>query len=449
MSKCFDHNTNNTTYKFQASKHGCEKSMDTVEKKTYKKINCIVYVRNTCELKKALQSLDSCTKIKLCKGTYNNVELCLNSSLLADSLELLGDDNSLSGVSFFSDACYSNDGLYQMPHLSCDIGKGKYKLVFDSRQNKVTVTAPEKTNPDFSRVSPYTKVKLMDKNGNSFNLTVSKSHNNELYFNEEINLGLLTNHDDCPNKSVGVALKGVGFTILPNVVFTSCVPGILSGVKCLRMVGIYFDFKNTELVYGENYSNIENCVFSNLTTVVSNARLAVNRAPNTIYGKFKLNNQTNNRFVFNSVLGKDGRVIADNCSGMFAYSMFIANDIAFKVVNNANMDGSFNKYYQVCTVNMYVVEGSKLKTSNSKVCFEGPVEQNPIGLVGRDNSIVVTDVKGSTNTYATFIRTIDGVCNTFKNAVDLKNNSFFYNWGGNPYHEIGSTDLTSQYYHSV
>ena len=447
MTKCFDCNTNNITYSFKSStKSSYNKAEEKVEKKSYKKNNCVIYVKNTCELKKALQSLDSNTKIKLCKGTYNDVELCLNSSLLIDELELLGDDSLLSGVSFFQGAYYANEGLYQVPHLSCDIGRGQYSMIFDSKQKKVTVNVSNGTNPDFSRVVPCTKVKLMDKDGNLFNLSVSRGHTNELYFNEEINMGLLTKHDNCSGVSVGEALKGVGFTILPNVVFKSCMPGLLSGVKCLRIVGIYFDFKE-KLVYGENYSNIEGCVFSGSTKVISNGKLAVSRAPNTIYGVFMLNPQTDNRFVFNSVLGKFAQVVANNSSGTFAYSLFVGNTIAFKIVNCANMDGSFNKYYQVCVVNMYVSEGSKFKTANSKVCFDGHSEKSPIGLSARDNSIIVTDIKGSTDTHASFVRTVDGQEVPFKNAVNLKNGTIFFNWGGYPDHEISATDATSHYHH--
>lgn len=447
MNKCPD-NKNKKIYSFNTScKSRCNNEL--VDKCHKKK--CTIYVKNKCELEKALQCLESDTKIKLCEGIYDNIDLCLYNKCLINNLELIGDDHSLSGVSFIHGACYSSDGLYYMPHLSCDIGTGEYILNFDSHHNKVTVNVINGSFPNFSQVFLGVKVRFMDKYGNFHDFTVNKGCNNEIYFEEQIDLELFTIHDLTSGMSTGTGVKGVGFTILPNVIIKSNLKGIISGVKCLRMVGIHFDFNHTKLIYGENYSNIEGCVFSKTTHVISNAMLSVNRAPNTIYGKFMLNNQTDSKFIFNSVLGIDGQVIANNSNGLFAFSIFVGNDIAFKIICNANMNGSYNKYLQVKSINMYVSEGSKLKTANSYVCYDGPEDYSsiyPIGLDAKNDSIIVTGIKDDIHTPAIFIRTDGNQELYFKNAVILRNSTFFYNWGGEPTFEIGSTDPSSHYHHT-
>ena len=413
-----------------------------LEKKICKKNNCIFYVKSTNQLHKALDCLEANTTIKLCRGTYSDVDFNLKSKLLYDQLEIIGDESPFSGVSFFQGAEYEEGGLLHQQHLSSCIGKCQYNLHFNKKKCSLEVSADCK--PNFSKIGPCTKIKLMDKDGNSWMNTIKSCSRNTIYFQEPIsNITQFIGNKSCE----GDAVKGVGFTILPNVVIESNKDGCLSGVKCLRMSGIHFKFNDDmnnkkTLIYGENYSNIENCVFSESMHVISNARLAVSRAPNTIFGEFTLNDQTNNKFIYNSVIGEYGKVTANNCSGMFSYSLFVHNNISLKVINNSNIDGSCNNFYQVTEINMYVSQGSKLKASDSYVYYNG--DKCPYGLKANENSIIVTSDKEDNEKPICFIKMNDG--ETFK--VKLTNHTIFYNWGGDKQIEIGSTDSTSHYYHT-
>ena len=414
----------------------------------------MVNVKKSCELTNALNNLNSNTTIQFCCGKYDDVTLNIKESILVNNLTLLGDTNPLAGVTFMEGGEYCNTGLIYIPHLSPCIGKGVYKLKFNGIQNKVTVTS--NINPNFSDVAPCTTVKILDKNGDLHSYSVHKGCDNELYFNEEICLDFFV-HDDCCKDKEADAVKGVAFVLVPHVVLRSNITNILSGVKNLRMVGIYFDLCG-ELYYGENYSNIENCMFGKHATIYSTAMLSVNRSPNTILGKFVLDEQTHNKFIFNSVLTKNAMILANNCSGFFSNSMFSHCYKGLYLVNNTNLNGSYNLYYQINGISMHVTDGSKLKTPCTIVYFieNSGICDNAKGLVVSDSSIVVTESKEySRKSHVLFIKKRKGKIIPFDNAICLENHSFFYNWTissknmGCPGETICSSDETSKYYYKI
>ena len=399
------------------------------EKKCSTKNN-IIYVKNECELHSALNKISDDTTIKICNGCYEDINLNISSPILCDKLTIVGDTTSVVGVTFMHGGYYNKFIDNKLPHLSPDIGCGdNYQLVFNSIENKVTVLIENSNNlPNFTCVAPCSKVKIIDKNCNLLCYTIRKGCQNELYFNEDINISTLCNESE-QNQIEIEAVKGVAFVIVPNVTLKSDIKSNISGVKCLRMVGINFEFDS--LIYGEVYSNIENCLFGKNSTIYSNAKTAVNRSPNTILGTFILNPMTNSNFIYNSVW-YNGHIIANNAFGLFACSTFSMNKNGCLLIKcNSNINGSKNSYYNSKEYAIYIKEGSKLKSENALICG------GTNGIISRSNCVITT------GSMPVIFQNI-----VQPNALDMKIYSFFYNWLGDPNLEIGSTDVTSQYFHT-
>jgi hypothetical protein len=389
--------------------------------------NSVVYVKDSCQLSHVLNNLGSCTTVKLCNGCYENVNLSVIEPILLKSLTLVGDTNILAGVSFVQGGHYYYTGLLSMPQISPNYGKGdNYNLEFDGQNKCITVTA-DVCNPNFSSVVSCTKVLLVDKNCIEHTFEVYKGCNNKLYLHETFDDTLFTEN----NGKEEVTVKGVSLTFIPSVKLNLSGTSIVSGVQNLKLVGL--NINDGELHYGERFSNIENCLFGKDAVIYSNAMHATNRQPNTFMGKFTLNPQTSNKFVFNSVL-LNGFIVCNNSNGTFSNSVFSMNFNPLKL-HGANMNGEYNRFFHSKNVAILLDECSKLKTPYTLVCnaFRG--------IVALNSSQVLTEPKEDiSESFVVFVDMIN------ENCVKLGFHSFFYNWGGNPEHEIGATDSTSQYY---
>lgn len=255
------------------------------------------------------------------------------------NIRIYGDRSHVVGVSFINCPPHSVSVVGHYVYGNA-FGRPPYQLSYSGNRIVVTGSIP----PDFTGICPGRRVLFVTANGLIHENEVSEAAGNYISFVKGIPLS-------------NPIVYGEGFLILPNVTI-DVKPSRYMGIECLsnlRIQGVTWR-SSSEFILGSHVQLILYfCVFWG---PVSIRQKFFNNAPNTFLGTFSMDATVRGFGMFQGVISKEGRIIADQCSSTILMACTMASSkVPLSVQNGSHID-LFTSMFINCTVGCALVSSS-------------------------------------------------------------------------------------------